>query len=506
MEYNPEELIEILNIFKVESDEILQEINDCFLILEKNYEDKASLKKLLMLGFTSIQDISHKLEDIFSMYKKDNINLQNDFQLFYNACDLLSELVYKSVEQKANISSPQVTECINNLNEIISNTEHKANHSKTNKQKNDVKINDDYENLIENNNTNTHKDTVKNNDLVIEKMTDIKAIILELMFVLEKQDNIKQNDLQEIILVVMENLNQLKEIFDNTDFINISNKIDIILKLLRIKNPDIFETCKNNVDELRNDIYNIYQNLNVTIKNMPSVQEEERILSEFELENIIPDKKPDNNIEAPKSNKSEFFDYILNNLSKIKFDYNYIRTLINKQNEIISHTENEKIKNILSKCLDILNYFNNNKSVVNHDCYLVLLQCIYWAKRYFDNKEENLYNYDYLYNRVSVVEEMLKIAEISKQETLSILDTSSSSNALINTTDLQSIRNKLNSLDVQEIKTLRVDTDKLDNLIAQTGELLVNGIKTREQAITLINKGAERLGTSSGVKLVSLDS
>ncbi len=32
------------------------------------------------------------------------------------------------------------------------------------------------------------------------------------------------------------------------------------------------------------------------------------------------------------------------------------------------------------------------------------------------------------------------------------------------------------------------------------------GIKTREQAITLINKGAERLGTSSGVKLVSLDS
>ena len=76
MQYNPEELKEILNIYKVESEEIIQSFNDGFLELEKNPTDKSPLKKLFqlahslkgasrMIGFNSVQDIAHKLEDIF---------------------------------------------------------------------------------------------------------------------------------------------------------------------------------------------------------------------------------------------------------------------------------------------------------------------------------------------------------------------------------------------------------------------------------------------------------
>ena len=92
MQYNPEELDEILNIYKAESEEIIQELNDGFLELEKNPENKEPLKKLFqlvhslkgasrMLGFNSVQDISHKLEDILSYWKKEGTIIEkNSFQ------------------------------------------------------------------------------------------------------------------------------------------------------------------------------------------------------------------------------------------------------------------------------------------------------------------------------------------------------------------------------------------------------------------------------------------
>ena len=40
MQYNPDELNEILNIYKVESEEIIESFNDGFLDLEKNQTDK----------------------------------------------------------------------------------------------------------------------------------------------------------------------------------------------------------------------------------------------------------------------------------------------------------------------------------------------------------------------------------------------------------------------------------------------------------------------------------
>ena len=49
------------------------------------------------------------------------------------------------------------------------------------------------------------------------------------------------------------------------------------------------------------------------------------------------------------------------------------------------------------------------------------------------------------------------------------------------------------------------DIELMYNVLKNSGVKIKasGGIKTKEQAIELINKGAERLGTSSGVKLVS---
>ena len=173
MQYNPEELDEILTIFKSESEEIIQSLNDGFLLLEKNPEDKAPLKKLFqlshslkgaarMLGFNSIQDIAHKLEDILSFWKKDDVVINVDvFQEIYEVCDLLLLLVNCCVEQKSNYSDAQVMSFIDKLENFIT-----------------------FNHMIP-----VSKNIPEANSYIATKSVDINALLLELMFVLEKEDS-----------------------------------------------------------------------------------------------------------------------------------------------------------------------------------------------------------------------------------------------------------------------------------------------------------------------------
>ena len=78
MEFLQEEFDEILNIFQQEGGEILQSMDKNLLILEKKpnnidvamqlFRDAHSLKgSARMLGFNSIQNIAHKIEDILGL-------------------------------------------------------------------------------------------------------------------------------------------------------------------------------------------------------------------------------------------------------------------------------------------------------------------------------------------------------------------------------------------------------------------------------------------------------
>ena len=171
MHYNPEELDEILTIFKSESEEIIQSLNDGFLVLEKTPTDKTPLKKLFqlchslkgasrMLGFNSIQDIAHKLEDILAYWKKDDVVINiNIFQEIYHVCDLLSLLISRCAESKTDYSDDQVLSFISKLDNFIT-----FNHMVPVVK--NIPIEDKYLN---------------------EKSIDINALILELMFIFERE-------------------------------------------------------------------------------------------------------------------------------------------------------------------------------------------------------------------------------------------------------------------------------------------------------------------------------
>ena len=211
MQYNPEELDEILNIYKAESEEIIQELNDGFLELEKNPENKEPLKKLFqlvhslkgasrMLGFNSVQDISHKLEDILSYWKKEGTIIEkNSFQVIYEVCDLINELIIKSVQQKSDYIDNNVMVFLNKLDNFI---------------------------LSEKPIDNSEK-IVKKENYLVEKSKDIDAIILELIFILGK--NNEKDNIDEILSVIVDNINLLYEILNKTEYDNVKNLIKDIL-------------------------------------------------------------------------------------------------------------------------------------------------------------------------------------------------------------------------------------------------------------------------------------
>lgn len=456
MQYNPEELEEILTIFKSESEEIIQGLNDGFMLLEKHPEDKTPIKKLFqlshslkgaarMLGFNSIQDIAHKLEDILSFWKKDDIVIDiNIFQVIYDLCDFLMLLISRSVEKKADYSDDNVLTFINKLDEVIT-----------------------FYHMVP-----VNTPIQPSDDYIASKSMDINAIILELMFILQSN-----NVDEEAQSVIDDNLKQLCEIFAKTGYSDIKQKIAELISDKENHN------LKDRVSELQSDIYNLYKNLNINIK--------------IKKKNSKDNSEQRNKTDESKLKKQleEKFNSVLSNLQKIKYDKTSIETIINGLTEIIELAKDKKIELILNKTINIIKMFNDKNIGFDNECYMVILQCIYLAKRIFLNeKEENINNLKFLIRRLNVVEDMFSLPQqqlITKEQT-----------AIVEQKDYDNLKKNLKNFDLEEIKVLRVDTGKIDNLIAQTGELLINGIKTREHVVELARINSKLIHWSSVSKKI----
>ena len=376
MQYNPEELNEILRIYSSESEEIIDRLNENFLLLEKNPSDKAPIKQLLrlvhslkgasrMLGFNSIQDISHKLEDILSFWDKDNNSINSDmFQEIYNVCDFLLMLVHKSVEYKTDYVDKNVMVFINKLDNFLTYNQ----------------INS------------AQKDLIEKDEYINSKSMDINAIILELMFVLENV-NISGN-LEEIKSVLIDNISNIEDIFNKTKYDEIKNKI-LILKEKTLSNDFQTKEIKSLILDLRNSIYNLYKTLNIHY--------------EFNKLNEIrkntsgkKDKNADNNGKI-----IENFDFILNNLQKIKFDKNVIIEITTRLRNLSECIQNESLKILYSKIIKIMSIINDKDIVVDNECYVVLLQSIFFIKRcQTEETKENIGNINLLLQRLSLVEDI----------------------------------------------------------------------------------------------------
>ena len=465
MHYNSDEFEEIINIFSSESEEIIQELNDNFLLLEKNLEDKTPLKKLLqlshslkgsarMLGFNGIQNIAHKLEDILSFWKQEDVQINNDMlQIIYETCDYLAVLVKKCVELKSDYYDEKSNELILELDKIL-------------KSGGEAKIEE--------------KKPSNGIDYIKSKNIDINAVVLELMFVIERDD-------EEIIPVIAENLEQLDEIFSQTEFTNIKEKIRILFDKLAEDIPvkEQIEFVKKNIPILRNDIYNLFKALNIKSSVSQSKQTVE-----------TPVKKEEKTEEKPQNQEQNGYDVILSNLQKIKYDISYADEVVNFLKTVETVSKEEAA--VLNKTIKVLNLFRSKNMQVNNDCYIVILQCIYMFKRISSNEEMPASNnIEFLLQRLSVVEDMFNLMNANKPSSVQVQEKKP-----IAAEEISDLNKNISGFDLQEIKTLRVDTAKLDNLISQTGELLINGIKTKNHLLELSEINSEFVKWSGDSKKI----
>ncbi len=466
MQYNPEEFDEILNIFNSESEEIIQELNDNFMALEKDVNDKTPIKRLLqlshslkgsarMLGFNSIQNLAHKLEDILSYWSKENIKINKlAFTTIYETCDYLSKLINKCVQAKNNYEDERNNTQLNKLDEILSS-------------------NDD---------TNQAQKESNNINYLKTKNMDINAIVLELMLVIEKDDD-------DVLSVLTDNLKELESIFSKTNFLSIKNELALLIKNLSEENSEEnkLEYLKENIPKLRNNIYNLLKTFNIKSSNKNNAKTKNQ-----KQESV---QKPEKQIN-PDDELIKKFDFAIENLKKTKYDISYADEITGFLQTINPQTEHEK--NILQKTINILNLYKDKNIQLNNDCYLVILQCIYTLKRiYLKDENLNINNIDFLMQRLNVVEDMFNIMNNEKAQV-----TVNEEKNVIKPDSFSDLKKNLTGIDFQEIKTLRVDTYKLDNLISQTGELLINGIKTKNHLLELSKINTELIKFSGENKKI----
>ena len=130
MDFLPEEFEEILNIFRGETEEIIQKLNNNLLQLENSpnnkdlivylFRDAHSLKGAArMIGFNNIQRLAHKAEDVLGLAKENKIVINREISdALYKAMDLLSDLIQESVKLKKEYYTDDIQKIIDYIDEL----------------------------------------------------------------------------------------------------------------------------------------------------------------------------------------------------------------------------------------------------------------------------------------------------------------------------------------------------------------------------------------------------
>ena len=131
MDFSPEEFDEILNIFRAETEEIIEKLNNNLLSLENTPKDKDILMHMFrdahslkgaarMIGFNNIQRLAHKIEDVLGLAKENKIVINSMISdVLYKSLDFLSEIIQKSISIKKEYYTDDIQKHIDNIDKTL---------------------------------------------------------------------------------------------------------------------------------------------------------------------------------------------------------------------------------------------------------------------------------------------------------------------------------------------------------------------------------------------------
>ncbi len=451
MEFQKEELDEILNIFQQESAEIISSMDGKLLMLEKsgfNYDiaiqlfrDAHSLKgSARMLGFEDIQNVAHKIEDVISLIKENKLKVQTNVTDVISEClDFISDLINKTVAQKTEYKSPDIQKYIEKLENIEKQT----------------KIQEE-DKII------TDENPTKNE--LIQKLSGLENDIIEILYTVSLAR--AQKNFDEVVKI---------ESMIN-DFITLLNIDDE--NLSSIKN--LAQNVLNSIDRFRNSDNKELSFMDVNSEVMSLIEEFSKLLDKENIKRQsyydIIDKKLNHSEAAKEDNpkpiiekpaevvelKDEKLNEFIQKIPLLEINVEFIPDTVEIVDELISKEKNNTVSVIYKNIKEIIEIFKEKNTPLSHDVILGFKEISESLKDLNNNSLNEILT------KSDVIKTMVKFQYKNQ------------GNKTKNQHEL-SQKDILNTITNTEIKTLRVDSIKLDNLVGQIGELIVSKIKTNEQ-------------------------
>ncbi len=472
MDFSPEEFDEILNIFREETDEIIEKLNNNLLRLENSPKDKEILVYMFrdahslkgaarMIGFNNIQRLAHKIEDVLGLAKENKISINHSISdILYKSLDFLSDIIQKSISIKKEYYTDDIQKYIDEI-------------AKT------LEVNEISENSQNENDVVEPEDDGFNIDLFKKETSNIDALMIEsflIMSKMEMDDEIKYLD------TFLDIIQKLVEIFKPLPFFEIkSNLDDIEMKLAFVAQSSNIITKDEQIDlhkkldEIVGFLTEIYKKYNIPVVDYKTLVKNKLTLPLGHNNNSIDNQEFDRVIVSK-------FETIKSELNNMEHNLSRIPEINEMLESIISRNINSDANQIFEKIIEVLGLIKKSNTLPEKEVITILKQSLYSSEKMLINHNKNeKEDVTLIIQRLDIIRQML--------------DLTASVNPLANLTEnikesgiaLQKPKDFFNSFEATSIKTLRVDTKKLDKLVNQTGELIISRIKHKKHLSELDN-------------------
>ena len=454
MDFLDDELDEILNIFQQESGEILQSMDKNLFALEKEPENQDIIIRLArdahslkgsarMLGFGGIQSVAHKVEDILGLIRDKKVEPTSDVtDTISEALSHIQVLINKTVEQKKEFLTDDTKNFIEKL-EKISIDEDQG-------QNNTIPI------------YNCSQDIKK----LLSRLNKIEELIVQIIYIFSaarqggsfKEIHIIKAPLAELNMIIKElNIKPLEELIGATgryiSSINTEN----------IGENEILE-LNSKIDSIEEFFTNYCRGRGIVTQNYFDIANE-LLISEDE------DKIKQNDTEDKKI-IADLIDRIYEKLSLLEINLEFLPDIKELLTQLLTKIKNAEIKKIFETILRILSLYQANSKNLETDTLEAIKEICENTRKIFEpeslKSEERKFEIELLVQKITIVEQMSKL-NIAKPRPKKNLPKTE-----------KSTQDWMSAIDTSDIKTLRIDSFKLDKLVNQIGDLIITRIKTNE--------------------------
>lgn len=420
---------ELMSIFQVESEEILDRIFENLLSFEAQphdkelsaalYRDLHSIKGAIrMVGFNNIQTIIHKIEDIFDKINNTGAVLDSDkFVVITKSLELVSKCLQESVENQREIVGDEFQPTVSALEYIC-----------------DVE-------LVEGSSVNEPVDSIVNLATIAEASAE----------------DVEHSELQKHQEEVNSSFNNCFEIIDGIVPEEETQEI-VLLKEEVAKIYDILQD--SNLYEVKTSLQNVLTKLDFVMNATNTFTISEILELRNELSSAA--AKFNTSCIDDETTGITFFD-IAEKISMLQGSSVYAKEIKDDVQQLKGNVEDSSILEIVSMIVEILDFIIDNSVQLEEQ----MVQTLKSGVEYCAAPNESI-DGDLIIQQLEIMKQLL---ELNFKKDTGVTE-------IKNLSTQSSVSNK--SASSTEIKTLHVNAQKLDLLVNQLGELIITKIKTEK--------------------------